>query len=198
MGSIGSVMTFGMNKILLVFTSTATAVFGVYFKLQSFVFMPVFGINNGMVPIISYNFGARNKERMIDTMKISIIYAVCIMIIGFIIIQTYPNSLLSIFNASTSMQKIGIPALKIISLSFLFAGFCIIVGSVFQALGEGVLSMIVSIARQLVVLLPVAYLLSKTGNLNMIWWAFPIAEMASVVLCVIFLKRTYYNVIKDI
>ena len=198
MGSIGSVMTFGMNKILLVFTSTATAVFGVYFKLQSFVFMPVFGINNGMVPIISYNFGARNKERMIDTMKISIIYAVCIMIIGFIIIQTYPNSLLSIFNASTSMQKIGIPALKIISLSFLFAGFCIIVSSVFQALGKGVLSMFVSIARQLVVLLPVAYLLSKTGNLNMIWWAFPIAEMASVVLCVIFLKRIYYNVIKDI
>lgn len=198
MGSIGSVMTFGMNKILMVFTSTATAVFGVYFKLQSFVFMPVFGINNGMVPIVSYNFGARNKERMIDTMKISIIYAVCIMIIGFTIIQIYPDKLLSIFNASKSMIDIGIPALKIISLSFLFAGFCIIVGSVFQALGEGVLSMIVSIARQLVVLLPVAYLLSKTGNLNMIWWAFPIAEIASVVLSVIFLKRTYNKVIKDI
>lgn len=198
MGSIGSVMTFGMNKILMVFTSTATAVFGVYFKLQSFVFMPVFGINNGMVPIVSYNFGARNKERMIDTMKISIIYAVCIMIIGFTIIQIYPDKLLSIFNASKSMIDIGIPALRIISLSFLFAGFCIIVGSVFQALGEGVLSMIVSIARQLVVLLPVAYLLSKTGNLNMIWWAFPIAEIASVVLSVIFLKRTYNKVIKDI
>ena len=115
MGSIGSVMTFGMNKILMVFTSTATAVFGVYFKLQSFVFMPVFGINNGMVPIVSYNFGARNKERMIDTMKISIIYAVCIMIIGFTIIQIYPDKLLSIFNASKSMIDIGIPALKIIS-----------------------------------------------------------------------------------
>ena len=198
MGSIGSVMTFGMNKILMVFTSTATAVFGVYFKLQSFVFMPVFGINNGMVPIVSYNFGARNKERMIDTMKISIIYAVCIMIIGFTIIQIYPDKLLSIFNASKSMIDIGIPALKIISLSFLFAGFCIIVGSVFQALGEGVLSMIVSIARQLVVLLPVAYLFSKTGNLNMIWWAFPIAEIASVVLSVIFLKRIYNKIIKDI
>ncbi len=198
MGSIGSVMTFGMNKILMVFTSTATAVFGVYFKLQSFVFMPVFGINNGMVPIVSYNFGARNKERMIDTMKISIIYAVCIMIIGFTIIQIYSDKLLSIFNASKSMIDIGIPALKIISLSFLFAGFCIIVGSVFQALGEGVLSMIVSIARQLVVLLPVAYLFSKTGNLNMIWWAFPIAEIASVVLSVIFLKRTYNKIIKDI
>lgn len=198
MGSIGSVMTFGMNKILMVFTSTATAVFGVYFKLQSFVFMPVFGINNGMVPIVSYNFGARNKERMIDTMKISIIYAVCIMIIGFTIIQIYPDKLLSIFNASKSMIDIGIPALKIISLSFLFAGFCIIVGSVFQALGEGVLSMIVSIARQLVVLLPVAYLFSKTGNLNMIWWAFPIAEIASVVLSVIFLKHTYNKIIKDI
>lgn len=198
MGSIGSVMTFGMNKILMVFTSTATAVFGVYFKLQSFVFMPVFGINNGMVPIVSYNFGARNKERMIDTMKISIIYAVCIMIIGFTIIQIYPDKLLSIFNASKSMIDIGIPALKIISLSFLFAGFCIIVGSVFQALGEGVLSMIVSIARQLVVLLPVAYFFSKTGNLNMIWWAFPIAEIASVVLSVIFLKRTYNKIIKDI
>ena len=160
--------------------------------------MPVFGINNGMVPIVSYNFGARNKERMIDTMKISIIYAVCIMIIGFTIIQIYPDKLLSIFNASKSMIDIGIPALKIISLSFLFAGFCIIVGSVFQALGEGVLSMIVSIARQLVVLLPVAYLFSKTGNLNMIWWAFPIAEIASVVLSVIFLKHTYNKIIKDI
>lgn len=191
MGSIGSVMTFSMNKILLVFTSTATAVFGVYFKLQSFIFMPVFGLNNGMVPIISYNYGARHKDRLMQTVKISIIYAVLIMILGLLIFQFFPKQLLSLFSASEEMINIGVPALRTISISFLFAGYCIVLGSMFQALGRGVMSLIVSVGRQLVVLLPVAYLLSKSGNLNLVWWAFPIAELASVFLSSIGFKYVY-------
>ena len=191
MASIGSVMTFGINKILLVFTSTATAVFGVYFKLQSFIFMPVFGINNGMVPIISYNYGAKQKDRLMETVKISIIYAIGIMIIGLVIFQLLPKELLGLFSASEEMISIGIPALRIISISFLFAGYCIVVSSMFQALGNGIMSLIVSIGRQLVVLLPVAYLLSRTNNLNLVWWAFPIAELASVFLSIIGFKYVY-------
>ena len=191
MASIGSVMTFGLNKILLVFSSTATAVFGVYFKLQSFIFMPVFGINTGMVPIIAYNYGARNKDRLMKTVKISIMYGISIMLIGLVIFQVFPKELLSLFNASDKMISIGVPALRTISISFLFAGYCIVVSSMFQALGNGVMSMIVSLVRQLIVLLPVAYLLSKSGNLNMVWWAYPIAEIASVCLSVIGFKYVY-------
>ncbi|WP_455538415.1 MATE family efflux transporter [Terrisporobacter sp.] len=191
MASIGSVMTFGLNKILLAFTSTATAVFGVYFKLQSFIFMPVFGLNNGMVPIVSYNYGAKNKDRLMKTVKISIIYGVSIMFIGLSLFQIFPRQLLGLFSASKDMINIGVPALKTISLSFIFAGYCIVVGSMFQALGNGFMSLIVSIGRQLVVLLPTAYLLSKTGNLNMVWWAFPIAEIASVILSIIGFKYVY-------
>ena len=191
MSSTGSIMTFGVNKILLVFTSTATAVFGVYFKLQSFIFMPVFGINNGMVPIVSYNYGARNKDRLMQTVKTSIIYAIGIMLIGLAIFQLMPKQLLGLFNASEEMISIGIPALRIISLSFIFAGYCIVVGSMFQALGNGIMSLIVSIGRQLVVLLPAAYLLSKSGNLNLVWWAFPIAELASVLLSIIGFRYVY-------
>ena len=191
MASIGSVMTFGLNKILLVFSSTATAVFGVYFKLQSFIFMPVFGINNGMVPIIAYNYGARNKDRLMKTVKISIMYGISIMLIGLVIFQVFPKELLSLFNASDKMISIGVPALRTISISFLFAGYCIVVSSMFQALGNGVMSMIVSLVRQLIVLLPVAYLLSKSGNLNMVWWAYPIAEIASVCLSLIGFKYVY-------
>ena len=191
MASIGSVMTFGMNKILLVFTSTATAVFGVYFKLQSFIFMPVFGINNGMIPIISYNYGAKHKDRLMDTVKTSVIYAICIMIIGLCIFQAFPQNLLKLFNASEEMMKIGIPALRIISISFLFAGYCIVISSMFQALGNGVMSLMISIVRQLVVLLPAAYLLSKTNNLNLVWWAFPIAEVVTVSLSIVGFKHIY-------
>ena len=191
MASIGSVMTFGINKILLVFTSTATAVFGIYFKLQSFIFMPVFGLNNGMVPIVSYNYGSKNKERLMKTVKTSIIYGISIMFIGLIAFQVFPRELLGLFNASKEMINIGVPALKTISLSFIFAGYCIVVGSMFQALGNGFMSLIVSVGRQLVVLLPVAYLLSKTGNLDMVWWAFPIAEIASVILSIIGFKYVY-------
>lgn len=192
MQSIGSVMTFGMNKILLMFSSTAAAVFGVYFKLQSFIFMPIFGLNNGMIPIIAYNYGARNKERIKQTAKLSIIMALGIMFVGLIIFQTCPRFLLAtLFDASDHMLEIGVPALRIISLSFLFAGFCIIASSVFQALGNGVYSLIVSVARQLLVILPVAYLFAKVFGLSMVWWSIPIAEIVSLTLSAVLLKRIY-------
>ena len=170
MASVGSVMTFGMNKILIAFSSTAVAVFGVYFKLNSFIFMPVFGLNNGMVPIVSYNYGARKKTRMTKTIKLAIIYAVLLMCIGIVLFQTIPDVLLGLFDASDYMLEIGVPALRIISLSFAFAGICIVLSSTFQALGHGMLSMFVSITRQLIVLLPSAYILSKLGGLNAVWW----------------------------
>ena len=198
MMSIGSVMTFGINKILIAFTSTATAVFGVYFKLQSFIFMPVFGLNNGMVPIVAYNYGARKPDRLVKTVKLSIMYAICMMIIGFLIFQIIPAQLLHIFNASENMLAIGIPALRIISISFLIAGFCIIASSLFQALGHGLLSLIVSIMRQLVVLLPAAYILAQFGNVNYVWWAFPMAEIASIIFCSFFLRYIYKKEIKPL
>ena len=187
MQAIGSVMTYGMNRILISFTSTATAVFGVYYKLQSFVFMPIFGMNNGLVPILSYNYGAGKRERFMQAMKLGIMYAVAAMMIGLAVFQLIPATLLKLFEASETMIEIGVPALRIISVSYLIAGFCIICGTVFQALGCAVYSMIVSIARQLVVLLPAAYLLSLTGNLNYVWWAFPIAELMSLCVTIVFL-----------
>ena len=190
MQSIGSVMTFGMNKILFVFTPTATAVFGAYFKIQSFIFMPVFGLNNGMLPIISYNYGAARIDRVKRTVKLSICTAVCIMTVGFAIFQLAPATLLALFDASAEMTAIGVPALRVISISFLMAGFCIISGSVCQAIGNPLYSMAVSICRQLVVLLPAAWLLAQTGRLELVWWSFPIAEIASVTLSAIFLRRT--------
>jgi putative MATE family efflux protein len=198
MVSIGSVMTFGMNLILLSFTPTAAAVFGVYFKLQSFVFMPVFGLNNGMVPILAYNLGAKKKVRLTGTIKLSIKYAIYIMVVGLAVFQLIPDKLLLLFNASKEMLAIGIPALRIISISYLFAGFCIVAGSVFQALGNGVMSLMVSVARQLVVLLPVAYLLSRFGVVNLVWWSFPIAEIASVICSGIFMKRIYDQEIRGL
>lgn len=198
MQAIGSVMTYGMNRILIVFSSTAVAVFGVYFKLQSFIFMPVFGLNNGMVPIIAYNYGAGKKDRLIKTLKLSIIYAVGLMLLGVIIFQLFPAPLFALFDASETMFAIGIPALRIISLSFIFAGFCIVCGSLFQALGNGVYSMVVSIARQLLVLLPVAYLLSLSGKVEAVWWAFPVAEIVSLSLTVFFMFRINRKVISRI
>ncbi len=192
-------MTFGMNKILLIFSSTAAAVFGVYFKLQSFIFMPVFGLNNGMIPIIAFNYGARNKDRIIQTIKLSIIIAVSIMLFGLAIFQTLPGFLLrNLFDASENMLKIGVPALRIISLSFLFAGYCIIVGSVFQALGNAVYSLIVSAARQLFVILPVAYVFARIFGLHMVWWSIPIAEIASVVMSTVLLRHIYKTKIKQL
>ena len=198
MASMGSVMTFGMNKILMTFSATAIAVFGSYFKLQSFIFMPVFGLNNGMVPIIAFSYGARKRDRMIKTIKLSIAYAVCIMIIGFAIMQIFPDKLLLMFNASETMLSIGVPALRIISVSFLFAGISIVSLSVFQALGHGVLSMMVSFMRQLIFLLPSAYLLSLTGDINKVWFSFLIAEVISVSLSLLSMRYLYKKVIKNL
>lgn len=195
--AIGSVMTYGMNLILAAFGAAQT-VFGVYFKLQSFIFMPVFGLNNGMVPIVAYNYGAGNRERVIRTMKCAVAYAVGIMAAGLLVMEIFPEGLLSLFNAQEELMALGVPALRIICLSFIFAGFCIVVGSVFQALGNGVYSMVVSIARQLFVLLPVAYLFSLSGNVNLVWWAFPIAELMSLGMSVFFLVRIYNRIIRHI
>lgn len=193
MASIGSIMTFGMNKILIGFTSTAAAVFGVYFKLQSFVFMPVFGLNNGMVPIIGFNYGARKPDRLMKTMRLAVTYAVSIMIIGMILFWAFTKQLLGIFNASEQMLAIGIPALRIISLSFLLAGFDIIIISVMQALGHGVISLIISILRQLAVLLPSAFIFSKIFGLDAVWIAFPLAECVALAITILFWRKVYRN-----
>ena len=198
MQSIGSVMTFGFNKILLMFTPTATAVFGVYFKLNSFIFMPIFGLNNGMVPIVAYNYGARNKKRIMQTVKLSVISAVSLMLIGLALFMLIPDKLLGLFHASSEMLAIGVPALRIICLSFLFAGYCIIVGSVFQALGNGVYSLIVSLARQIFAILPCAYILAKIFGLHAVWWSFPIAELVSLTMTTIFFRRIYLEKLKNL
>lgn len=198
MQSIGSVMTFGFNKILIAFTETAATVFGVYFKLQSFIFMPVFGVNNGLVPVFSFNYGAQNRKRMMQALKVATLYAMGFMVFGIFMFQVFPTQLLGMFNASEEMLKIGVPAMRIICLSYVFAGFCITVGSAFQALGKGLYSMLVSVARQLIVLLPAAYLLSLTGNVNMVWWSYPIAELASLGMTVWYLVKIYKAVISKI
>ena len=195
MQCVGSVMTFLMNKILMAFSATAVAVFGVYFKLQSFVFMPIFGMNNGMVPIISYNYGARKPDRVKKTIKLAMCYAEGIMLIGFLLFQFLPDKLLGLFSASEAMLAIGKPALRIICFHFLLAGMSIILSSTFQALGNGMFSLIISVCRQLVVLLPAAWLLSKTGN-NMVWWSFVIAELVSVTLSFVFFARLDKKIIE--
>ena len=189
MQCVGSLMTFGMNLILMAFSATAVAVFGVYFKLQSFVFMPIFGLNNGMVPIIGYNYGARRPDRVKKTIKLSVCYAEGIMLAGFCVFQFAPGLVLSIFAASDAMLAIGIPAMRIICLHFLLAGVSIVLSSVFQALGNGVFSLIVSVCRQLFVLLPAAWLLAQTGSVNNVWWAFLIAEVVSILMSLAFYAR---------
>ena len=198
MQSIGSVMTYGMNLILVGLSSTAAAVFGVYFKLQSFFFMPVFGLNNGLIPIVAYNYGARKKHRMIRTFKWGLLIAFCFLMVGFIVFETMPGTLLMLFDASENMLAIGVPALRIIAVHFLITWFCIVATAVFQAVGNGMYSLYVSVARQLVVLLPAAYILAKIGGLDLIWWSFPIAELMSCVISSICLFLTYKKVIKSL
>ena len=190
MSCISSLTCFVMNLILITFSSTAVAVFGVYFKLQSFVFMPVFGLNNGMVPIIAYNYGAQKPERIHKTIRLGMVYAVAIMLVGLLVFQLIPKELLLMFDASDAMLEIGAPALRIMSLAFVFAGIGIVSGSSCQAFGYSVYSMLISIARQIVVLIPAAYLLSLTGVLRSIWFAFPIAEIFSLILSLFFLRTT--------
>lgn len=207
MGSIGSVMTTGINQIVRLcgdVAEIAQAVFGLYFKIQSFIFMPVFGLNNGMVPIIAYNFGARKRDRMIKTIKLSVLYAVIMMIAGFLLFQLIPEQLLGIFNTGSegdmeNIIRVGVPALRRISVSFIFAGFCIVILSVFQALGHGVLSLITSLLRQLGVLLPVAFVIAlTTRSLDLMWFAFPVAEIVAVTLSALFLAKVYKSDIKNL
>ena len=198
MQSIGSVMTYCMNRILIEFSSTATAVFGVYFKLQSFFFMPVFGLNNGITPIIAYNYGAGQRKRMLKTIKLSMLVAFCLTFIGFLCFEGIPQILLSLFNASDDMLTIGVPALRIIGIHYLIAWFCIVSGTVFQALGKAFFSMIVSIMRQLFVLIPAAYILAKLGGLHVVWWSFPIAEVISLIVSSFFLVRINRTIISRV
>ncbi len=191
MQAIGSVMTYGMNKILAPFSTTAVAVFGVYFKLNSFIFMPIFGLNNGLIPIISYNYGARKKERIIQAIRFSMAIAVTIMAVGVCIFEGMPDKLLLLFDASEEMLRIGVPALRIIGVHFVLAGCSIVIMSTFQAFGEGFLSLAVSCLRQLVVILPAAYILARVVGCGAVWWAFPIAEVCSLTLASIFFVRLY-------
>ena len=191
MMSIGSIMTYLMNRILIAFSTTATAVFGVYFKLQSFFFMPVFGLNGGLIPILAYNYGARKKDRIDEALKNAVMIAVVIMVIGTIVMNLIPETLLGFFNASEDMLKIGVPALHIISLHFPIAAVCIIMGSIFQAFAKSQYSLITSVARQLVVLIPVAWLLAQTGNVTNVWWCFLIAESASALVSTYLFRKLY-------
>ncbi len=196
--AIGSVMNYLMNVIIMGVSAVGTTIFGVYFKLQSFVFMPVFGFNNGLIPIIAFNYGAQNRKRMMATVKYALIYIVSIMILGLVIMQTIPSLLLGLFESDPAVIEMGCVALRTISLSFIFAGVCIALGSVFQALGYGTYSMIVSFARQLVVLVPAAYLFSLSGKLDLIWLAFPIAEIMSLVVTILLFIRIYKKTIKKV
>lgn len=198
MQSIGSVMTYGFNLILKEFSSTAVAVFGAYFKLQSFFFMPVFGLNNGIIPIVAYNYGARKKKRMITTIKWGYLVALCFMLVGFVVFLLVPDKLLYLFNPTEEMLAIGVPALRIICFHFLIAWFSIVTGSSFQALGNGMYSLYVSVARQLVALLPAAYILAHVGGLNAIWWSFPIAEIVGGAISAVCLVLTYKKVIRPL
>lgn len=191
MMSIGSIMTYLMNRILIAFSTTATAVFGVYFKLQSFFFMPVFGLNNGLIPVLAYNYGARSKPRIDEALRFSVMVAFTIMTAGTIVMNLFPRQLLGFFNASEDMLRIGIPALHIISIHFPVAAVCIVMGSVFQAFSQSIYSLIISIGRQLVILIPVAWLLAQSGNVNNVWWCFLIAESMSLILSTIFFRKIY-------
>ncbi len=198
MVAIGSVMYYIMSKILIGMNKTASAVFGVYFKLQSIVFMPIFGLSNGLIPILAYNYGAKSKKRMMHALKLSLLVAVIIMILGTLIMQVFPDPLLLLFDASENMLGIGRVALRIISISFIAASLGIMFSAVFQSLGNGIYSMIVSFARQLIVLVPVAYLLSLTGKLEIVWLAFPISETVSLVVSIILFVIIYKRKIKEI
>ena len=198
MMSIGSVMTYLMNRILIVFSTTATAVFGVYFKLQSFFFMPVFGLNNGLIPVLAYNYGARKKARIQEALRFSILLAFCIMVVGMTVFLLIPDKLLDLFSASEAMKTIGIPALRTIAIHFPIAGISIALGSTFQAFSKSLYALVISVSRQLVVLIPAAYLLSLTGVLSLVWWAFPIAEVVSLLLSIYFYTRIRKGILENL
>lgn len=198
MMSIGSVMTYLMDLILIAFSSTATAVFGVYFKLQSFFFMPVFGLNNGLIPVLAFNLGARHKRRIKKALKFALILAVCVMLCGTLTFELIPGTLLSLFNASADMKRMGIIALRIIALHFPIAACGIVMGSIFQAFSKSFYSLLVSLGRQLVALIPAAWLLSLSGNVNHVWWCFLIAEGVSFALSLTFFRKVYRTVVEPL
>ncbi|MCR4690673.1 MAG: MATE family efflux transporter [Lachnospiraceae bacterium] len=198
MMSIGSIMTYLLNKILGMFSSTAIAVFGVYFKLQSFVFMPIFGLNNGMIPVLSFNYGARKKERIKEALSFSLKFAFSIMLAGSIIFELIPQTLLKLFDASEHMITIGVPALRIIAIHFPIAAICISFGSMFQAFAKSTYSLVISLARQLIALIPAAWLLAQTGNLNYVWFAFLIAEIMSLTMTMIFYRKIHREIIETL
>ena len=198
MMSIGSVMTYLMNRILIVFSTTATAVFGVYFKLQSFFFMPVFGLNNGLIPVLAYNYGAKKKERIQEALRFSVMLAFCIMVVGMTVFLLIPDRLLDLFSASEAMKSIGIPALRTIAIHFPVAGISIALGSTFQAFSKSIYALVISVSRQLVVLIPAAYLLSLTGMLYLVWWSFPIAEVVSLMLSIFFYSRIKKGILEKL
>ena len=198
MVGIGSVMNFGINQILQGFSETATGVFGIYFKLQSFFFMPLFGINNAVISIVAFNYGARNPDRMVKTVKTAALAGLCIMLTGLAAFQLIPEVLLSLFDPSAEFMAMAVRALRTISWCFPVAAVCIILGSTFQALGTGIYSTIVSLVRQLVMLLPAAWLLSRLGDVNLVWWAWPIAETAGLSLTLFFFLRNYRQRIKPL
>jgi putative MATE family efflux protein len=198
MQCVGSLMIYGLNRILILFTSTANAVFGVFFRLQSFIFMPIFGMNNAVIPIIAFNYGARRRDRIVKTIKLSLVYAGCIMLAGLLLFQLLPAQMLRLFNAAPDMIAIGVPAFRILSTIYIFAGFCIISVSVLQAMGSAVQGLVIVCARQLLVLLPAAWLLSLTGRLEAVWLSFPIAETASLLASVFFIKRLFATKLKNL
>ena len=198
MTSITSFLTVGMNLILKKFSEDAITVFGVYFKLNSFVFMPVFGLNNGMVPILSYNYGAKKHDRIIKTVRLGMSCAVIYMLAGLAVFEIMPDKLLMIFSASENVMNIGVTALRIIALSFIFAGIGIVSSTVFQSIGNPLHSLLISGLRQLVIILPVAYLLSLTGSVSNVWWSYPIAEVASFILSVFFLRKTFKKLNREV
>ena len=198
MNGIGSVMNFGMNQILQGFNEVATGVFGIYYKLQSLFFMPLFGINNATISILAFNYGARKPKRIVHTLKLATAVAVCIMLVGLAVFQLFPQALLGIFNPTEEFLAIGVKALHILCLPFPVAAICIALGASFQALGKGSYSTIVSLCRQLIVLLPVAYLLSLTGDVNNVWWSFPIAEVMSALVTGLLFGRLYRRKVKPL
>lgn len=200
MQSIGSFMTIGLNAILIAFSEVAVTVLGVYFKIQSFVFMPVFGMSNALIAIVGYNYGAKNRKRIHETLNFAIFLAVAMMAVGVILFMAIPEPLLLMFKASAEMLAIGVPALRIISVCFIFAGVSISLTSVFQAVGNGILSLIISFVRQLIVVLPATYLLARFAGLIYCWWSFPIAEALSLALTVAFyfrVKKKYFDKLEN-
>lgn len=195
MQSIGSVMNYIMNKVLIGFTSTAVAVFGVYYKMQSFIFMPIFGLNNGLVPIVAFNYGAKKKDRMMKAWKLSWLYATIIMCVGTISFEVIPQYMFMLFDASETMLEIGITAFRVIGVHFPVAAFCIVTGTIFQALGKSTYSMVVSIMRQIVVLIPAALILASFNNVDLVWWAFPIAEVMSAAATTFYFFRIKRKII---